>query len=67
MFSAVIRAVGSSTSSTPSGPSQASRICSASVTPPTGDQPLKMTARGGLSTASREASCNAATQRGLSS
>ena len=44
-FSAVIVAVGSTTSSS-SGPRQASRICSASETDPSGAHPLNTTARG---------------------
>ena len=50
-FWAVTFAVGSTTSSA-SGPRQAARICSASDSPPAGDQPLKTTAATGSEPAS---------------
>jgi hypothetical protein len=56
MFSAVIRAETSATSSTSRRPGHARSICSASLGPPAGDQPLNTTTRGRRRSARRAAS-----------
>jgi len=65
MFSAVMVALVSTSSSTSSGPSHAARIWSASLGPPaTGDQPVKTTTRGRRGSASRAAARTHSTARG---
>jgi hypothetical protein len=64
MFSAVVLALVSTTSSMSSGPSHAASICSASLGPLAGDHPLNTTTRGGLRSANRAAVRTQSSARG---